>query len=137
MGLDTKPVHITFMENSVVLGQIYLRVLRVFPVNITPKKASHLFVYQQRNIILSIYMVGDKTTLTNSINSQSEAQNIYTYPNMFFEKLTETRNSGVATYCSRCAGGHRCHWVESVTSAKTVVLYPRATPHLVRWNKLK
>jgi len=82
-------------------------------------------------------MVGDKNTLLNSINSQLEAQNICTYPNMFCKKLIETRNSEVATYCSRCAGGHPCHWFAFVATAKTVGLYPRDTTHLVWWNKLK
>jgi len=77
-------------------------------------------------------MVGDKNTLLNSINSQLEAQNIYTYPNIFCKKLTERRNSEVATYCSRCAGGNPCQWFASVATAKTVELYPRDTPHLVR-----
>jgi len=38
LGYDNKPLHITFVENNFVLGQIYLRVLRFFPVSITPKK---------------------------------------------------------------------------------------------------
>jgi len=36
-GYDTKSVHITFVENSVVLEQFNLRVLRFSPVSITPK----------------------------------------------------------------------------------------------------